>query len=256
MHALKLVFAILLAWLAAWQAAGMASAQPASARVAVAANFRAPMAELASAYQARTGHTLSVSAGSTGQLFAQIANGAPFDVFLSADQARPERLGELGLATAESRFTYAEGQLFLLLQDDGLLSPGNSSPTLGTAKRISLANPKTAPYGAAAMQVLQHLDFPNGPPLIAEAQSISGVNAAMTAGAVDAGFAAFSSVATLPPAQQPPGWLVPRTLHDPIRQDAILLNRGADNPAATGFLDWLRTEDAREIIRRYGYHVD
>ncbi|MEM7211582.1 MAG: molybdate ABC transporter substrate-binding protein, partial [Pseudomonadota bacterium] len=220
-------------------------AQAADIRVAVAANFRGPMESLADSFAAETGYEISISAGSSGQLFAQIANGAPFDLFLSADQQRPARLIELGLAIPESRFTYAEGRLYLLMRD--LKALDSTPPDLRSVRRISIANPRTAPYGAAALQVLETLDFPAEAPLLAEAQSIAGVNAAMAAGAVDAGFAAYSSVRTLS-SEAPPGWLVPRDLHDPIRQDVVLLTRAADITAASALLTWLGLDTARGLI--------
>ena len=245
MRVLKLIFGLILL--------SSTPTQAEVARIAVAANFRAAAQALAAQFETETHHTLTLSAGSTGQLYAQIRNGAPFDVFLSADQLRPERLIAHDDAIADSQFTYAIGRLYL-----GVRHPVSTSQMpleLTGIHRLSIANPATAPYGAAAEQVLGQLAFPEGAPLIAQAQSISGVNAALAAGAVDAGFVAYASVAQQETPSMP-GWLVPDHLHDPIRQDAVLLKRGADNPAAIAFLAWLRVPAAQHVIRQSGYHVD
>lgn len=243
MRVLKLVFGLLLLL------TGPAAAE--QARIAVAANFRVAMQDLIADFTRTTPYEISVSIGASGQLFAQISNGAPFDVFLSADQLRPEKLIQSGFAVPGSAFTYATGRLYLLLREPPAMK--GSVPDLSAVRRISLANPRTAPYGAAARQVLDQLEFPQGTPLIAQAQSIAGVNAAFASGAVDAGFAALASV---PQSNLPPGWHVPETVHDPIRQDAVLLTKGADNPAATAFHAYLQSQPARALIRKFGYHVD
>lgn len=223
-----------------------------SVRVAVAANFRSAMQEIAAKFESTHDHKVALSAGSSGQFFAQISNGAPYDVFLSADQDRPARLVAAGLAPADSRFTYAIGRLYLLFPGaDGVQG---EPPDLTGVRRLSIANPRTAPYGAVAQQVLEQLSFPFGDPQIAEAQSVAGVNATILAGAVDAGFAAYSTVVTLPERERP-GWLVPQSYHAPILQDAVLLKRASENLAAIALLDWLRSDTAKEILLSYGYDV-
>ena len=228
----------------------LGTAQADTVRVAVAANFRAPLNALAEAFTGTHGHDLLISAGSTGQLHAQIVHGAPFDVFLAADQARPLALIEAGLAEPGSLRTYAYGRLAAIALDPGLLSP--EGPIFARFRTLSIANPRTAPYGAAALQVLEALGSPDWI-RIAQAQSVAGVNAAVRAGAAEVGFAALSTVL---PAGQTPYWQVPAYLHDPIRQDGVLLNRAADIGAARAFLDWLVGEEAREVIKRHGYGVD
>ena len=223
-----------------------------TARIAVAANFAGAIERLETAFEASQDHQIEVSLGSTGQLYAQIVNGAPFEVFLSADQARPEALARDGLAVAPSRFTYAEGRLFLRVARASHLAP-DGQPAFDRIKRIAIANPRTAPYGAAAEQVLAALGVVG--PQIAQAQSVQGVAAVVELGAADAGFVAYSSVAPLIPVL-PAGWLVPTDLHDPLRQDAVLLSRGQDNPAALAFLDWLAGPAAQRILQGFGYHVD
>ena len=224
--------------------------------IAAAANFRKPLEALARGFAEATGHDAVISAGSSGQLHAQIANGAPFDVFLSADQVRPADAIEAGLAVPGTQRTYALGRLIVLLRDAETAERLGYPPDLGQVRTLSLANPATAPYGSAAMQVLERLGVTAAlAGRIAQAQNVSGVNAAVATGAAEAGFAALGSVAG-PDAPDPQGWPVPADLHDPIRQDAVLLVRGRDNPAATAFLEYLGSDGARALIRQYGYDVE
>ncbi len=232
------------------------AAQAGTVTVAAAANFRKPLAALALDFAEVSDDKAVVSAGSSGQLYAQIANGAPFDVFLSADQARPAAAVEAGLAVPGSQRTYARGRLIVLFRDAETAARLGSPPDFSKVRVLSIANPATAPYGAAAMQVLEHLGVADAlAGRIAEAQNVSGVNAAVDAGAAEAGFAALGSVAR-PGGPEPQGWLVPTELYDPIRQDAVLLVRGAGNPAATAFLDYLSSNRAKDLIRGYGYDVE
>ena len=236
-------------------AALVAQASAETVMVAAAANFREPLEAMARDFGRATGHEVVISAGSTGQLYAQIAHGAPFDVFLAADQARPAQAVEAGLAVPGTRRTYAEGRLIVLFRDPATRARLGTPPDLAQVATLSVANPATAPYGAAAMQVLERMGVAGAlAGRIAEAQNVSGVNAAVDTGAADAGFAALGSVAE-PGGPEPEGWLVPGELHDPIRQDAVLLRRGRDNPAATAFLDWLAGDEAGRLIRGYGYDV-
>lgn len=231
---------------------GLAAAALAeTARVAVAANFRAPLEILAEAFEEETGHTVLISSGATGQLFAQITHGAPHDVFLAADQARPLAAVNSGHAVGGTAFTYAEGRLFVQTIQTGAMT-SDDYETLRWAQRVAIANPRTAPYGRAAQQVIEAQGMTGF--RVSQAQSIAGVSAALATGAVDAGFVAYAAVVQANP--QPPGWLVPVELHDPIRQDAVLLRRGADNEAARAFLDWLRSPSTKAQIRDFGYHVD
>ena len=231
---------------------GAVHAHAETARIAVAANFAGAMERLEATFEAAGEHEIEISLGSTGQLYAQIVNGAPFDAFLSADQARPKTLVEEGLAVPDSQFTFAEGRLFLRVARASYLGP-DGHPVFDRIGRIALANPRTAPYGAAAQQVLASLGVEG--PQLAQAQSVQGVAAVVELGAADAGFVAYSSVAPLIPVL-PAGWLVPGGLHDPLRQDAVLLTRGQDNAAARAFLDWLAGTEARRIVQGFGYDVD
>lgn len=225
--------------------------------VAAAANFREPLEALARDFAEATGHELTMSAGSSGQLYAQIANGAPYDVFLSADQARPTDAVDAGLAVAGTQRTYARGRLIVLFRDPADVPAANGAPPdFSRLRTLSVANPATAPYGAAAMQVLQNLGVADSlAGRIAQAQNVSGVVAAVESGAAEAGFAALGSVMK-PGSPEPKGWLVPGDLHDPIRQDAVLLARGRTNAAATAFLDYLASDRARAVIGAHGYEVE
>lgn len=219
-------------------------------RVAVAANFRAPLEPLALAFEKASGHKLLISAGSTGQLFAQIANGAPFDVFLAADSDRPARLASDGFGVTGSVFTYASGRLALIAR---AVPAVGETPDLSGFRRIAIANPRTAPYGAAAAAVLEDLGAADVPRV--EAGNVGAVGALVVSGAAEAGITA----ASLAPALARHGlsaWPVPPGMHPPLRQDAILLTAGQDNAAAIAFLDWLRQDEARAIIRSAGYRVD
>lgn len=216
-------------------------------RVAVAANFRAVLETLKPEFEAAQYATLLISAGSTGQLYAQITNGAPFDVFLSADQERPRQLAKAGLADPVSRITYAIGRLALIVPGRAIPDDG-TIPDLADVDRMAIANPRTAPYGAAAMEVLDKLDIA-GVQLVL-AQSVAGVNASVLAGAAPAGLTALALVGDAP------AWTVPVEMHAPLRQDAILLSEAAENATARAFLRWLASPPARQIIETHGYSLD
>lgn len=224
---------------------------------AVAANFADAARALQPVFEAETGHSLVLSFGSTGKLHTQISNGAPFDVFLSADQARAELLEREGAAVAGSRFTYATGRLTLWSADPELLEQAGPEVLRTAAVRhLAIANPQLAPYGAAAQQVLGRLGLWEAvEPRIVLGQDVGAAYAMAATGNAQAAFVALSSVLG---ADRPTGsrWDVPAELHDPIRQDAVLLTPGADNPAATAFLAFLRSERARVLIVSSGYSTD
>ncbi len=221
---------------------------------AVAANFLSTLETLEPMFEAETGHELLIAAGSTGSLYAQIANGAPYDVFLAADEARPARAIAEGLGVAGTDFVYAVGILVLYSSEPGRV-PGPEA-LRGDFHHLAIANPRTAPYGAAAMQVLESLGLVETlRGRIAEAQSVSGAWAAVASGAADLGFVAMSSL-------QPMGmhagsyWRVPPSFYPPLRQSAVLLRHGESNAAATDLLGFLRTDGARQVIVRHGYRVE
>ncbi len=219
-------------------------------RVGVAANFVAAVTALKPDFERRSGHRLEISAGSTGLLYAQIVNGAPFDVFLAADQERPARLLESGHALAGSRLTYAVGRLVLFSA-----STQPSADTLaGDVGRLAIANPELAPYGRAAADVLQRLGLQERfGGRIALSQNVAAAYAAAATRSVDVAFVALAHVRSR---EVPPDggyWLVPADWHTPIRQDAIRLASSAANPAAAAFMDYLADPATRERLERFGY---
>jgi molybdate transport system substrate-binding protein len=217
------------------------------AHVAVAANFAVPARQLAQAFGAGTGHKLILSNGSTGKLYAQIRSGAPFDVLLSADEETPRRLEAEKLAVPGSRFTYAVGRL-------AFIHPGQHRVDEQVLRRqgfrrLAIANPKLAPYGAAAKQTLEKLGLWEAmQPKLVQGENIAQTFQFVATGNADAGFVALSQID-----RGAPHWLVPEGLHAPLRQDAVLVSRGARNPAASGFLEYLKSAPARERIRSHGY---
>lgn len=219
--------------------------------VAVAANFAVVLEALAPGFEAGTGHRLTATTGSTGKLYAQIVAGAPFDVLLSADQATPVRLGEEGAAAPSSRFTYATGELALWSADPARLAPGIApEAVLRSARSIALANPDLAPYGIAARETLQALGlWQDVQDQLVVGQNVGQTQALVATGAAEIGFVAASSLRGGAGSR----WQVPADLHAPIRQDAILLVHGLENAAAAAFLDYLRSDEARAIIARFGY---
>lgn len=239
-------------------AAAPTSAHADTARAAVASNFLRTMTELAAAFEARTPHRVQVSTASTGALFAQIVNGAPFDLFLAADRERPRVLVERNFAVAESRRTYARGRLVLWNGGKGSGTPA----CLATLKRaafnwLAIANPVTAPYGRAAKQVLERLGlWPDVAGKLVRGGNIAQTYQFVVTGNAPLGFVARSQLTGAKARLAECRWAVPETMHDPIEQQAVLLWRGRNNAAARGFLAYLNGPDARTIIRRFGYGVD
>jgi molybdate transport system substrate-binding protein len=234
---------------------GGAPARAETAAVAVATNFLKPLESLAADFKAATGHDLVISGGSTGKLYAQIKEGAPFDVFLAADAERPARLANEGLAVADSRFTYAQGRLVLLSRDPATTGQDCLAALRASTGKVAIANPATAPYGAAAKAAIVALDLEAA---LAD-RLVQGEDIGQTFAFVDTENAAFGFVALAQIAGEPSGsrqgcrWDVPADTHAPIDQQAALLAHGADNPAATAFIAWLRGDEAKVAIRAFGY---
>lgn len=228
------------------------------ALVAVAANFAEVMERLEADFEAESPHAITITTGSTGQLYAQIANGAPFDALLAADQARPERLEAEGLAVRGSRFTYATGQLVLWSAEaDRIGDDGAAVLRRGEFRRLAMANPDLAPYGVAARQVLESLGLLTAlRGRIVLGENVGQTHAMVATGNAELGFVARSNVDS--PRNATPGsrWLVPGALYQPIRQDAVLLRRGEENSAARDLLAYLRRPDVRRTIAGYGYDVE
>jgi len=224
--------------------------------VAVAANFAAPMEKIAVEFVRDTGHKALVSSGGTGKLYAQIKNGAPFEVFLSADEATPAKLEQEGLGAAGTRFSYAIGRLALWSPKPGYVDPQGKILKKGDFRHLSIANPKLAPYGRAAQEILEKQGMWR--PL--QSRLVFGENIAQThqfvsSGNAELGFVALSQIGQ--DSAEHPGsfWLVPQALYAPIRQDAVLLARGKGKTAAEQLLKYLKSDKAAAIIKRYGYDL-
>ena len=230
--------------------------QAADVSVAVAANFSAPMKAIAQAFQRDTGHQARLAFGGTGQFYAQIRNGAPFAVLLSADANTPQKLEAEGLAVPGSRFTYALGQLVLWSRQPGVVDAQGQVLKSGAFDKIAIANPKLAPYGAAAMQVLQQMGVTaQVMPRVVEGSHIGQAHQFVASGNATLGFVALSQVSENGRLKTGSGWVVPSHLYSPIRQDAVLLNPGQGNDAASALLRYLQGEPARALIRSFGYDL-
>lgn len=221
-------------------------------RVASASNFSAVAREISTAFEASTGHTVTLSFGSTGQLYTQISLGAPFDVFLAADSARPVLMIETGLADADSLFTYALGRL-ALYQPDAVTPVSGETLKNSSIGRIAIANPATAPYGIAAMETLDALGLVGA---VCD-KLVRGTNIAQAYQFVATGHAEIGLVAKSQVLDADPDtvWPVPETLHKPISQNAILVQGAQTNPAAVAYLDFLGGPDAQTIIVDHGYDM-
>jgi molybdate transport system substrate-binding protein len=220
-------------------------------QVAVAANFSEPAKEIAAAFAKATGHEAKLTFGASGQFYAQIANGAPFQVFLSADEARPARAEAEGLATKGTRFTYAVGRLALYSKTPGLVDSRGAILQSGKFEKLSIADPVTAPYGAAAVEVMKKRGvYDRLKPKIVQGSSIAQAFQFVQTGAAEVGFVAFSQIVQTKDGSR---WIVPASEHTPILQQAVLLKVGENEAAAKAFLDYLKTPAAKAVIRRYGY---
>lgn len=242
------------ACLAAGAMAWSACVQAAEVRVAVAANFAAPMQKIAAAFERDTGHRILISLGSTGRLYAQIKNGAPFDVFLAADTDTPARLEREGQAVPGSRITYATGRLVLWSRQAGLVDAQGQVLRKSGAAHMALADPKLAPYGRAAVQTLMALGLIDAwRPRFVLGESIAQAHQFVASGNAPLGMVAYSQVFQDGRLTEGSAWLVPAHLHDPIRQDAVLLMRGHKQPAAVALLKYLQSDATRSIVRLHGY---
>ncbi len=225
--------------------------------VAVAANFAGPLARLSAGFTAATGHVLKVSSGATGKFYAQVVSGAPFEVLIAADDETPKKLIAEGHAMAGTNFTYAIGRLVLWSAQPGLVdAQGAVLGSSGAFRHLAIANPKVAPYGAAALQVLKARGLTDAlTPTLVTAESIAQAYQFAATGNAELAFVALSQVAL--PGKPPTGsfWLVPQSLYGEIRQDAVLLRAGEKNPAAVALLAYLKREPAQQMIRDFGYGV-
>lgn len=250
--------------------------------VAVAANFAVPLEKISAGFSAATGHTLKISAGATGKFHAQIVAGAPFEVLIAADDETPRKLIAAGHAVAGSNFTYAIGRLVLWSARPGFVDDQGAVLGSGSFQHIAIANPKVAPYGAAAVEVIRAKGLGDAlTPKLVTAESIAQAFQFVGTGNAELGFVALSQVIGAGPSQgdqrplggpapKAPGgpasvpgkpaagsfWLVPQNLYRQIRQDAVLLRAGVDNPAAKALLDYLKSPPAQDLIKSFGYGTE
>jgi molybdate transport system substrate-binding protein len=231
-----------------------AGASAGEVKVAVAANFTAAANDIAAAFKAATGHDAVLSFGSTGKLYTQIVNGAPFEVFLAADDKTPRKAESEGNAVAGSRFTYAIGKLTLYSSDPQLVDAAGKVLAEGRFAKLAIANPATAPYGAAAEEVLKKRGlYEKVDAKIVQGDNIAQTYQFITTGNAELGFVALSQVAKEAKGSK---WLVPQEDYAPIRQDAVLTRSGAASDVAKAFLVFLKGSEAKAIIASYGYGVE
>lgn len=232
------------------------SAQADEVTVAVAANFSGPAQKIAAAFAAATGHKATVVVGSTGKFYAQIKSGAPFQILLSADDETPDRLAKEGAGVGSSQFTYATGRLVLWSRQAGLVD-GKGDVLQGTAfNHLSIADPKVAPYGAAAMEVMNKLGvLSKVQGRLVQGENIGQAHQFVASGNAQLGFVALSQVMQDGKISEGSAWVVPASMHTPLKQDAIILTPAKDNAAAQAFMAYLRSDASKTLIRGYGYEV-
>jgi molybdate transport system substrate-binding protein len=233
------------------------NSQAATVLVAVASNFTKPMTDITAAFNKATGHEANLAFGSSGKFVAQIENDAPFEVFLSADEKNPKKLEESGKGIANTRFTYAIGKLILWSATAGLVDDQGQILGKGGFKHLALADPKIAPYGLAAEEAMKNLGVLDKlQPLFVLGDNISQTLQFISTGNAELGFIALSQVIGKDgKIGEGSGWIVPDNLHNPIKQDAILLKKGEANPAAPALLEFLKSPEALAIIKKYGYNL-
>ncbi|MEQ1486604.1 molybdate ABC transporter substrate-binding protein [Methyloglobulus sp.] len=233
------------------------NSQAAAVLVAVASNFTKPMTDIAADFAKATGHEANLSFGSSGKFVAQIQNDAPFEVLLAADEKNPKKLEESGKGVSNSRFTYAIGKLVLWSATPGLVDDKGEILGKGGFKHLALADPKLVPYGLAAEEALKNLGLLEKlKPVFVLGENISQTQQFISTGNAELGFIALSQVIGKDgKIAEGSGWVVPDTLHSPIRQDAMLLLKGKPNPAASALLKFMKSPEALEIIRSYGYNL-
>ena len=233
-----------------------ANALAAEAQVAVAANFAEPIKAIAAVLEKTTGHTLKITLGATGKLYAQIKNGAPFDVLLAADTATPEKLEKEGLGQPGSRFTYATGKLVLWSAKVGRVDDKGQVLKAADLGKVAFANPKVAPYGAATVQAIEKLGLTAAlTPKLVQGESIGQTFTFASTGNADVGFVAMSQVLEGGRLKSGSMWVVPQALYSPIRQDAVVMQKSASNEAAQALIKLLKSPNIKDLIRSYGYEL-
>lgn len=224
--------------------------------VAVASDFTKPMTEIVAEFEKATGHSAKLSFGSSGKAFAQIQNGAPFEVYLSASEEYPLELEKLGFVVPDSRFVFAIGKLVLWSKIDNYVDDKAQILTKGGFKHLAIADPSHAPYGVFAVEVLKNLGLLDKiEPLFVQGENISQTFQFVSTGNAELGFVAFAQVIDTKTGKigSGSGWLVPSNLHSPFKQTAVLLKKGEENPAAIALIDFLKSPTALAIIKKYGF---
>ncbi|BBO99714.1 molybdate ABC transporter substrate-binding protein [Sulfuriferula nivalis] len=235
---------------------GVSSVYADEVQVAVAANFTAPMKVIAADFEKDTGHKASLSFGATGKFYAQIKNGAPFDILLAADDETPAKLEKEDLGVAGSRFTYAIGKLVLWSAKPDFVDDKGEVLKKGSFEHIALGNPKLAPYGVAAVETMTKLGLMSTlEPKFVQGENIAQTFQFVSTGNAELGFVALSQVYENGKLKSGSGWIVPANMHNAIRQDAILLSKGKGNPAAEALLKFLKSDKAKAVIKAYGYDL-
>ena len=230
------------------------NAQAAEIKVAVASNFANVLKEIAVEFQKDTGHQLAITPGATGKFYAQTSNGAPFDVFLSADDETPSKLAKEGKAIAATQFTYAIGRLALWSQLPDMVDKNADILKTDKFKFLAVANAKVAPYGQAAVMTMQKLGvLTKLEPRIVQGESISQTYQFVSTGNAQLGFVALSQIVENGKIKSGSAWIVPEEMHDPLKQDAVVLQSCKHISVCQSLLDYLKTEKAKKIMASYGY---
>lgn len=225
-------------------------------QVAVAANFTAPMQQIAAQFEHDTGNKAVLAFGATGKFYAQIQNGAPFEILLAADDETPAKLEQEGQTVRGSRFTYAIGKLALWSAKEGYVDPNGDVLRKDNFAHLSIGNPKTAPYGLAAIETLKKLNlYDRLQPKIVQGENISQAQQFVSSGNAELGFVALSQVWHDGKLNSGSAWIVPANLYNPIRQDAVILKKGDANPTARALDAYLKSDKAKAIIRAFGYEL-
>lgn len=224
--------------------------------VAVAANFSKPMAEIVSQFEKATGHSVKLSFGSSGKFVSQLENGGPFEVLVSADEKGPEKLEQAGLTVTNTRFVYALGKLVLWSSKPNFVDDKGKILMTSNFKHLALADPKVAPYGAAAIDVLKKMKLLEKlQPLFVQGENIAQTYQFISTANAELGFLALSQVIENGKIAGGSSWIIPDNLHAPIRQGAVLMKKGAENPAARALINYLKSIPALAIINKYGYDL-
>jgi len=232
------------------------TSRAATVLVAVAANFSKPMTEIAAEFEKASGHSAKLSFGSSGKFVSQLENGGPFEVLLSADEKGPQKLEQASLAVPNSQFTYALGKLVLWSAKPGYVDDQGKILTTGGFKHLALADPKLAPYGRAALDVLEKMGLMEKlQPLFVQGENIAQTYQFVSTSNAELGFVALSQVIENGKIATGSGWIIPSNYYAPIRQGAVLMKKGAENPAAPALLNYLKSAPALAIIEKYGYDL-